>query len=198
MWQLNARLPVSLGIQQPRFWIWKPIAQLICWRPFSLLESGFLRNQVRIRAGYNKPTGLHSAEKDILFPFNSVSLPCCQWIKINTNKIHIARTRGEAISPVRSSGMLKIRFHRRWFQREDDNSSLFNSISQPCCQCITIDTNKHVYHQSQWWDHINSGFKWAECWLIIGMGYCVWGRVGWMLIDERDGLLSTSSWLDPQ
>ena len=43
-----------------------------------------------------------------------------------------------------------------------------------CMYVIEINNNKHVYRQSQ-----------------VRMPKQLWGRVGWMLADRRDGLLSS-------
>ena len=56
-------------------WLQSPASDGPPW--FSLLEIRLQRPWVQI---------LHSAEEDNLSPVDSISLPCCQCIKINTNK----------------------------------------------------------------------------------------------------------------
>ena len=50
---------------------------MVCQRAFGLLEIRFQRPWFRI---------LHSAEEDNYSPSESISFPCCQCIKISTNK----------------------------------------------------------------------------------------------------------------
>ena len=73
-------LTIRMGYRVQVF-AWSSIAQLVCRWAFGLLEIRFQRPWVRI---------LHSAEEDNLSPSVSISLPCCQCIKINANKyVHL-------------------------------------------------------------------------------------------------------------
>ena len=58
---------------------------------------------------------------------------------------------------------------------EEDNLSPFDSNIACLSKSIEINNNKHVYRQSQ-----------------VRMPKRLWGRVGRMLVDHRDGLSSSS------
>ena len=53
---------------------------------------------------------------------------------------------------------------------EEHNLSPFDLNIACLCQIIGINNNKYVYRQSQVRKSTDSGFKWAECSLIIGTG----------------------------
>ena len=52
------------------------------------------------------------------------------------------------------------------------------------CQSIEINNNKYVYRQSQVRKSTDSGVKWAECSLIIGMGCRVQVFLAWSSIAQ--------------
>ena len=68
-WRVNQWLKLSA------FFGW--FMHVVCQRAFGLLEIRFQRPWFRI---------LHSAEEDNYSPSESISFPCCQCIKIGTNK----------------------------------------------------------------------------------------------------------------
>ena len=53
---------------------------------------------------------------------------------------------------------------------------------------LRIRGDKHVYRQSQVWNPTDSGVEWAECSLIIWMGY--WVQVFFSLILDTSVALS--------
>ena len=54
---------------------------------------------------------------------------------------------------------------------EEDNLSPCDLKITCLCQSIKINNNKHVYRQSQLRKPYGSGVEWAECSLVIGVGY---------------------------
>ena len=66
---------VSEWLKLSAFFAW--FMHVVCLRTFGLLEIRFQRPWIRI---------LHSAEEDNYSPSDSISFPCCQCIKISTNK----------------------------------------------------------------------------------------------------------------
>ena len=87
---------------------------------------------------------------------------------------------------VKAFSPLEFRFQRSWVRillsAEGDNWSSF--VSLPCCQCITINSNKHVYRQSEGWRHIGNGVEWTGCSLFTGTSYCVLVLVWWSPIAQ--------------
>ena len=85
----------------------------------------------------------------------SVAQSVCQW----------------ALSP------LEIWFPRPWFRilhsSEEDKLSPFDSKIACLCQSIEINSNKHVYRQSQVRKPTDSGVEWAEYLQMIGTGCSV-------------------------
>ena len=75
-------------------------------------------------------------------------------------------------------GPLGSRFQRPWVRilhsAIEDNWSPFDSISFPYCQCININTNKHVYRQSQGKAISTMGSSvWILAFIVIGTGHPV-------------------------
>ena len=66
-----------------------------------------------------------------------------------------------------------------------DNLSPFDLKIACLCRSNQID-NKHVYRQSQVRKPTGIGVEWAECSLIIGMGY--WVKVFSLIINSSVGL----------
>ena len=94
-------------------------------------------------------------------PFDSISVPCCQLIKINTNKRVCERERVCRYATC----LLSIRNHF------------------PVPEHYKKSNNKYVYRQSQGRSHSGSEIQWAECSLIIGTG--CWVQVfAWSLIAQ--------------
>ena len=69
---------------------------------------------------------------------------------------------------------------------EEHNLSPFDLSIACLCQSIEINNNKHVYRQRQVRKSTDSGAKWAECSLIIGMGCRV--QVFSLIVDSSVGL----------
>ena len=69
---------------------------------------------------------------------------------------------------------------------EEDNLSPLDSNIACLCQGIEINSNKHVYRQSQVRKPTGSEVEWAECLLIIGTGCRV--QVFSLILDSSVGL----------
>ena len=90
----------------------------------------------------------------------------------------------------RTFSLLEIRFQRPWvrilYSAEEDSLCPFESKIACLCLSIAINNNKHVYRQRQVRKPSGSGVKWAECLLIVGMGY--WIQVFNLILNSSVGL----------